>query len=227
MWAGERSEGEGQIANESPSVNTDAHRRGLWQKCSSCYREPFTAGTESGESVAGLCRMAPLPARSHRGGGRAAACQGKPWGEVTTSEGRPPNSTFSINSKLHMQYVLAVMQTHPTSHPAPQLGRPQPHTFSGAECHQPITPGRKADWSIAPFTCSDPFLLLRPSPQASVLHIFETYPLSPVQCVWYLLPGFFSPCHLRVIYMLYCSWIYTKYGTWGIGTRLSQNHRVF
>lgn len=78
MWAGERSEGEGQIANESPSVNTDAHRRGLWQKCSSYYREPFTAGAESGESLAGLCRMGSLPACSTGMGGRAAACQGRP-----------------------------------------------------------------------------------------------------------------------------------------------------
>lgn len=33
----------GQIANESPSVNTDALWRGLWQKCSSCYKKPFTS----------------------------------------------------------------------------------------------------------------------------------------------------------------------------------------
>lgn len=179
---------------------------------------------ERGRAVRDGSTACPLP----QGGGRAAACQGKPWGEVTTSEGRPPNSTFSINSKLHMQYVLPVMQTHPTSHPAPQLGRPQPHTFAGAECHSsPSGQGERLIGALLHSPCSDPFLLLRPSPQAWVLHIFETYPLSPFQCVWYLLPGFFSPCHLRVIYMLYCSWIYTKYGTWGIGTRLAQNHRVF
>lgn len=59
---------------------------------------------ERGRAVQDGSTACPLPQR----GGRAAACQGKPWGEVTTSEGRPPNSTFSINSKLHMQYVLAV-----------------------------------------------------------------------------------------------------------------------
>lgn len=94
---------------------------------------------ERGRAVRDGSTACPLP----QGGGRAAACQGKPWGEVTTSEGRPPNSTSSISSKLHMQYVLPVMQTHPTSHPAPQLGRPQPHTFAGAECHS--SPSRQGE----------------------------------------------------------------------------------
>lgn len=83
---------EGQTVNESPSANTDAHRRGLWQKCSSCYTEPFTAGTAS---VAGLCGMDALPACSDRG------WEGKPWGEVTTSEGRPQFHSPS-DPKLHL-----------------------------------------------------------------------------------------------------------------------------
>lgn len=57
----------GQIANESPSVNTDALWRGLWQKCSSCYREPFRASSErrhcDGTALLQL-------------GGWAAACRG-------------------------------------------------------------------------------------------------------------------------------------------------------
>lgn len=54
----------GQIANESLSVNTDALWRGLWQKCSSCYREPFTVSSE----------------RSVRDGAlQADSCTGRGW----------------------------------------------------------------------------------------------------------------------------------------------------
>jgi len=83
----------GQIANESPSVNTDALWRGLWQKCSSHYREPFTASSERRESD-GAVRADSMPACSGRGvGGQLPARRSR--GEVTTSKGRLPSSTVS------------------------------------------------------------------------------------------------------------------------------------
>lgn len=92
----------GQIGNESPSVNTDALWRGLWQKCSSCYREPFTASSERSERD-GAVRADSTACLLRQGGGRAAACTGKPRGEVTASKGRPPNSTLSSSSYNSMQ----------------------------------------------------------------------------------------------------------------------------
>lgn len=87
----------GQIANESPSVNTDALWRGLWQKCSSCYREPFTASSERSEHDGAVWADSTV-CLLRQGGGRAAACEGRLWGEVTTSMGRPPQLTLSSSS---------------------------------------------------------------------------------------------------------------------------------
>lgn len=83
--------------------------------------------------VMGLCRLIPAQA----GAGRAAACEGKPWGEVTTSQWTLFNPTLFSSSynSIHSTGKIVVMQTHVIFHPTSHLGQLQPHTFSGAQSY--------------------------------------------------------------------------------------------
>lgn len=142
----------GRIANESPSVNTDALWRGLWQKCRSCYKEPFTASAESSQCD-GAAQAGSTACRLRQGSGRATACKGKPWGEDTTSERKAPN-----------------IGNFPSCAPL-ETALPHPH-LSGAQCYssRPRLGERllrallHLSLCVTSLRCRRPFLSPRPSP---------------------------------------------------------------
>lgn len=113
------------IANESPSVNTDALWRGLKQQCGSCYRETFTTSSER-RQCDGAVPPTPPPACSCSGVGGQLLDVGTP---------------SSMILQLQAQQLLAGTQFS-TLHPTRDT--PAPHLL-GTRCSSSTSQlGRKA-----------------------------------------------------------------------------------